>query len=225
MKVSEQLCDGQVIEHVLSGEIAHFELLIRKYNPFLYKTGRTYNYNHEDTQDLMQDSYVEAYKHLAQFEHRSSFKTWIIKIMLHQCYRKRQKSSFKYEIVNEIQENSSPMFANTHRDTAKVVAGRELNAIIEHALQTVPFDYRMVFTLREITGLNVAETAETLDISEANVKVRLNRAKKYLRTEIEKSYTKAEIFEFNLMYCDAMLEGVMKKIRELESPPEMNINS
>ena len=73
----------------------------------------------------------------------------------------------------------------------------------------------MVFSLREISGLNTAETAEMLSISEANVKVRLNRAKTMLRSEIEYAYSAGELFEFNLIYCDAMVENVMKKINEL----------
>lgn len=74
----------------------------------------------------------------------------------------------------------------------------------------------MVFSLREINGLNVLETAEALSISETNVKVRLNRAKTMLRKEIEKSYTTEDIFEFNLIYCDAMVNRVMNNIKKTQ---------
>ena len=96
-----------------------------------------------------------------------------------------------------------------------MVVNRELSSIIENALREVPADYRMVFSLREISGLNVAETADVLQISETNVKVRLNRAKTMLRKEIEKSYTAAEVFDFNLIYCDAITERIMNKINSL----------
>lgn len=216
MKQFEQYTDIEIIQKILEGEFALFEILIRRNNPFLYKTGRSYNYNHEDTQDLMQDTFIEAYTNLAKFENRASFKTWIIKIMLHNCFRKKQKSSFKNELAHEISEKSIPMFSNQpHSDTNKTVVNRELSYVIENALQQVPFDYRMVFSLREVNGLNVAETAEALNISEANVKVRLNRAKTMLRKEIERSYTAEEIFEFNLVYCDAMTGRVMNKIKTL----------
>lgn len=215
MASSEQYTDTQIIENILGGEIAQFEILIRRNNAFLYKVGRSYNYNHEDTQDLMQETFIDAYKNLSKFENRSSFKTWIIKIMLNHCFRKKQNFSFKNEIVKEINDNSEPMFTTSHSDTNKIVVNKELNYIIENALEAVPFDYRMVFSLREINGLNVAETAEALKISETNVKVRLNRAKAMLRKEVEKSYSTEEILEFNLIYCDAMVEAVMKKIKEL----------
>jgi RNA polymerase sigma-70 factor (ECF subfamily) len=93
---------------------------------------------------------------------------------------------------------------------------RELNFVIENALQQIPIDYRMVFSLREVNGLNISETADALDISEANVKVRLNRAKSMLRKEVEKSYSKEDIFEFNLIYCDRMVENVMNKLKAVK---------
>jgi len=210
-----QYTDAKIIENILSGEIAQYEIFIRRNNPFLYKVGRSYNYNHEDTQDLMQESFIDAYKNLSKFENRSSFKSWIIKIMLNHCFRKKQKFSFKNEIVAEIMDSSEPMFKRSENDTYKMVANRELHCIIEKALGSVPFDYRMVFSLREMNGLNVSETAKALDISEANVKVRLNRAKTMLRKEIEKSYSAEEIFEFNLIYCDAIVDHVMQTITEL----------
>jgi RNA polymerase sigma-70 factor (ECF subfamily) len=73
----------------------------------------------------------------------------------------------------------------------------------------------MVFSLREISGLTVEETAEVLNISEGNVKVRLNRAKTMLRKEVEKLYTAEDIFEFNIIYCDAMVNKVMSKLNEM----------
>lgn len=87
MKEFEQYSDIEVIQKIITGETELFEIIIRRYNPFLYKTGRSYNYNHEDTQDLMQDTFIDAFTGLSKFENRSSFKTWIIKIMLNNCYK------------------------------------------------------------------------------------------------------------------------------------------
>lgn len=214
MEAVERYSDFDVVQKIVAGEVALFEIIIRRHNAALYRIGRSYNYDHADTQDLMQETYLNAYTHLSKFENRSSFKTWIIKIMLNQCYKKQQKWSFKNVIPAEINEGSQPVFSNDHHtDTNKAVMNRELNFVVEHALEQVPVDYRLVFTLREINGLNIAETAESLNISEANVKVRLNRAKTMLRKEVEKAYTPEDIYEFNLVYCDAMVERVMNKIK------------
>jgi RNA polymerase sigma factor (sigma-70 family) len=217
MKEPGQYSDVEIIQRILSGKPAFFEILIRRNNPFLYKAGRCYGYSHEDTQDLMQDSFIDAYINLSKFENRSSFKTWLLKIMMNNCYRKKQKRSYKSEVANEINDKATPMFSVwENEDTNKTVMNRELNVVIEDALQQVPSDYRMVFSLREINGLNVSETAEVLNISEANVKVRLNRAKAMLRKEVERSYSAADIFEFNLIYCDAIVNNVMNKITDIE---------
>jgi RNA polymerase sigma-70 factor (ECF subfamily) len=103
---------------------------------------------------------------------------------------------------------------------------KELGHVLENAIHQIPEDYRIVFTLRELNGLSVAETAETLDITESNVKVRLNRAKTMLQKEIKKMYSPEEIFEFNLIYCDAMVEKVMNRINNsigrADGNPEKN---
>ncbi len=211
-----QYTDTELINKILEGELALYEILIRRNNPFLYKIGRSYNYNHEDTQDLMQDTFIDSYLNLSKFENRSSFKTWIIKIMINNCYKKLHKLGYKNEIITEINEKAIPMFSdNSHTDTNKVIMAKELNFVIENALIQIPLDYRIVFSLREITGLNVEETAQSLNISESNVKVRLNRAKAMLRKQIEKSYTTTDLYEFNLIYCDAMVLNVMNKIKKL----------
>lgn len=216
MNQFEKLTEPDIIARILKGEKSLYEIIVRRFNPYLYKIGRSYNYNHEDTQDLMQDTYVDAFRSLSQFEQRANFKTWLIRIMLNNCYRKKEKLSFKNEFAHaEINENVNPMFSKSDYDINNHIHNRELGHIIEESLNKIPEDYRLVFSLREMTGLNVAETAHLLEISEANVKVRLNRAKSMLRSEIIKSYAADEIFEFNLIYCNALTEKVMKRINEL----------
>jgi RNA polymerase sigma factor (sigma-70 family) len=212
MKTNDRYTDTEIIEKIIAGETALFEILIRRNNSVLYKTGRSYNINHEDTQDLMQDTFINAYLNLAKFENRSSFRTWLIKIMLNNCYKKKHKRSHNAELINDTNDRFVPMFSDNNNNTHSKIMNNELNHVIEDALKRVPEDYRMVFSLREISGLNVKETAEALNITESNVKVRLNRAKTVLRKEIEKSYTADEIFEFNLVYCDAMVKRVMDNL-------------
>ena len=217
LEIPETLDDTVIIQKIINGEITLFEILLRRNNAFLYKTGRSYGYSHEDTQDLMQDTFINAYLNLSKFNNQSSFKTWIIRIMLNNCYHKRVKFSFKNETSNTINEKSVPMFSNTKRtDANNEIVNRELNYVIEKSLQQIPTEYRMVFSLREITGLSVAETAETLNITETNVKVRLNRAKSMLRKQIENKYTARDIYDFNLIYCDAIVSRVMNEISKLK---------
>lgn len=212
---NESFSEQELIERILDGEKKLYEIIVRRFNPYLYKIGRSYNFSHEDTEDLMQDSFVDAYKNLSQFEARSGFKTWLIRIMLNNCFRKKSKSSFKNETMKEITDSDRPLYAQSGEDTANLVSRRELNSIIETAIAELPHEYRMVFSLREINGCSVAETAELLNISEANVKVRLNRTKTMLRNNIENDFIGENIFEFNLVYCSAMVNRVMNEIKNL----------
>lgn len=217
IKQFEKYTDSNVIEIVCAGNVAAFEVLIRRANPYLYKIGRAYGYNHEDVEDLMQDTFINAYTGLSAFAGRSTFKTWIIKIMLNNCNRKRQKFSYKNEIVAEktINEKSKPMFSgHSTAPSDKLIIQKELNYFIEDAIAQMPENYRVVFSLREINGLSIAETAEVLEITETNVKVRLNRAKEMLREKMEKIYSSEDLFEFNLIYCDLMVDRVMNEIKK-----------
>jgi RNA polymerase sigma factor (sigma-70 family) len=207
--------DEEVIPKIIGGETGLFEVLIRRNNPFLYKTGMSYGFSHHDTEDLMQDAFVAAYENLNKFEHRSSFKTWIIRIMLNLCYKKIHKASFKNEkpVTGDFQLNDEPLFeTNSNEDIHRLAINKELNRVIETALLNIPLEYRMVFSLRELMGMNTADTSGALGITETNVKVRLNRAKHMLREKIVAVYSPAEIFEFNLVYCNRITQLVMEKI-------------
>ena len=216
-KQADTISEIELINRIIKGENELFEILIRRNNPYLYKLGMSYAYRHEDVEDLMQEAFIAAYLNLEKFEARSSFKTWITRIMLNQCYQKAQKLSFKFEKANDVlNEKTTAMFeSNQSTDTYRSVLNNELSNVIVGALTSIPLEYRMVFSLRELNGMSTAETAETLDISETNVKVRLNRAKQMLREKVEKMYTPEDIFEFNLIYCNKIVSGVMKAISKL----------
>ncbi len=218
IKQFDSITETELISRIRQGETGLFEILIRRNNPFVYKVGMSYGYKHEVVEDLMQETFIAVYLNLEKFEGRSSFKTWIIRIMLNQCYQKAQKLSFRNEKTNNtiVNEKTIPMFeSNRSTDTYKSVLNKELSYIIGNALVAIPMEYRMVFSLRELNGMSTAETAETLDISETNVKARLNRAKHMLREKLETMYSPEDIFEFNLIYCDKIVNEVMKAINNL----------
>jgi len=210
----QQATDAEVIDKILKGDTLLYEVLIRRYNPYLYKVGRSYGFGHEDVEDLMQETFINAYEGMAKFENRSAFKTWLIRIMLNECYHKTQKQSTYREIAaDSFPDKKTPMFSkNNSTNIESTVHNRELQTLIEKAILKIPVNYRMVFSLREMTGLSVHETAKALSITETNVKVRLNRAKAMLRKELEKMYSPEEIYQFNLVYCDKIVKNVLARI-------------
>lgn len=197
---------SDIINRIVEGESFLFEKIMRNFNPYLNKIGRTYGFNHEDTQDLMQETYMKVYLNLAKFENRSTLKSWVTRIMLNNCYHKSSKQE------RELNYERMAAALSTEWNVTNWVLNAELGNVLEHSLQEIPLDYRMVFILREKNGLSVAETADVMEISSANVKVRLNRAKKMLKKMIATHYTQEDIYEFQVVYCDQMVHNVLEKI-------------
>jgi RNA polymerase sigma factor (sigma-70 family) len=214
INIQSTYTDEEVIARICNGQTALFELLIRRTNPKLYRVGRSFGFNHHDTEDLMQDTHVDAYFHLRSFQHRSQYSTWLTRMMINRCLQRLRKQSTTREIPTlQHDDTALPVYQNSQSDDpSQLVMKNELNRLIENALVELPVNYRMVFTLRELNHLNVSETAEALSISEDNVKVRLNRAKAMLRSKLEKHYKRDDVFEFNLVYCDAIVNRVMQRI-------------
>jgi RNA polymerase sigma factor (sigma-70 family) len=202
---SNEMIAGEVV----SGKTAFYEVLVKRCNPLLYKIGRSYGFGHEDTQDLMQETYISAYLNLAKFEGRSKIKTWIARIMINNCYHRKQKNNrFSEKNIDELKHETMASDQQPHLK-------RELGQVLEQALDSIPEDYRLVFTLRELNGFSTRETAESSGLSETNVKVRLNRAKSMLRKKVESMYSEADIYEFNLVHCDPFTKRVMTFINNL----------
>lgn len=197
--------DGEIIKKILNGETRLFELLIRKYNQRLYRIGMSILGNEAETEDAMQTAYIKSYEHLSGFEQRSSFGTWLTRIMLNQCYEQQRKN--RHIIVKFDQPDNFIEMKNP----ANELANKELSIVLEQAISALPEKYRLVFVLREIESLSVRETAAALAIEEPNVKVRLNRAKTMLRQNLN-SYMKDHVYSFHLTKCDRIVHHVMEHI-------------
>src|SRR5215470_13873270 len=165
IKQFDTFIEAEIIGRIKAGEKELFEILIRRNNPYLYKIGISYGYSHHDVEDLMQDTFVSAFINLDKFEHRSSFRTWIVRIMLNHCYQKTQKMSFKNEKFMEPSHNENvvPMFQDRSlADAYRSIGNKETSQIIGEAVLRIPVEYRMVFCLRELNGMSTAETAQVM---------------------------------------------------------------
>lgn len=204
--------DEAVIEEVLGGNSAVFELLIRRYNPLLYKIARTFGFNHQDAEDLMQESLLAAYRQLHAFRKEASFKTWLTRIHLNHCSRKWNKKNREEPASEWINARTGLLPAEENASGTDPVLRNELGRVLEQSLQQLPVLYRTVFVLREVEGFSVAETAALLDITPINVKVRCNRARAMLQQQLEQYYTTADLFGFHLRYCDKIVRNVLETI-------------
>jgi len=197
-----QATDEALVEQILTGETGSFEQIIRRYNQRLFRTGMAILNNETETEDAMQSTYINAYEHLAMFENRAAFATWLTRIMVNECLKLKKKQQNSRNAIEQLPKNHIAMTTPDH-----VLVNKELNNLLENAIGQLPEKYRLVFVLREIEDMSVRETAQTLTIEEANVKVRLNRAKTMLRENLQ-SYLKGNIYQFHLSRCDRMVANV-----------------
>jgi RNA polymerase sigma factor (sigma-70 family) len=218
---TEQIPDALLIGKILSGEKKLFELIIRRYNQRLYRIGMSILNDDAEVEEAMQVAYISAYEHLGQFENRSSFNTWITRILLNECLaQKKRRRRFSTERVtaegeaagrDPFEKGQSSQNSINMKTPANVLVNKELKAVLEEAVAQLPEKYRLVFVLREIEEMSVKETAGTLNIEEPNVKVRLNRAKTMLKDHLQ-GYMKDQVYNFHLTRCDRMVETVFGKL-------------
>ena len=211
---SEILNDDEIIARILHGEKDLYSIIVRRYNQRLYRVGMSMINDDAEVEDAMQVAYINAYDNLAKFAFRSSFPTWLTRILINECLlrlRKRKKSiSMNDEnIENVMKQDKGPQTPVT------VTVNSELRSILNDAIGKLPEIYRTVFIMREIENMNIAETKECLNISEVNVKVRLNRAKALLRDILSAQYSKDDILHFHLSRCDRMVDTVMRSISDI----------
>ena len=206
------LNDEELAERVLKGEKRLFENLMRKFNARLYRIGMSIINDDTQVEDVMQTAYLNAYLHLADFQKKSSFGTWLTRIFINESLlfvKKRQKqrhaSIDTFENVLHIETPLHDLMNN------------ELKIILEKSIASLPEKYRLVFVMREIEEISTSETMEVLNLSESNVKVRLNRAKEMLRIDLGSHYKSAQLYDFHLSRCDRVVNFVMTQINSNNS--------
>jgi RNA polymerase sigma-70 factor (ECF subfamily) len=207
----ENMSDHELVNRLIDGEKALYALIISRYNQRLYRIGMSMLKDDNEVEDVMQVAYIKAYENIRQFSFKSSFSTWLVKILINECLLrlKRRKQQLMRTAIQTDNEYNYPADSQT---PASRLVNRELNRILETAISELPEKYRTVFIMREIEHMNVAETKECLAISEVNVKVRLNRAKALLRNSLESIYHKEQLYHFHLSRCSRLAEAVLSKI-------------
>jgi RNA polymerase sigma-70 factor (ECF subfamily) len=211
--------DEEVVVRILGGETALFEIIMRRYNQRLYRVARSILRDDAEAEDVMQDAYVRAYQHLDQFEGRAKFATWLTRIAVHEALARAQRRSRVQELDEETYGGTMNALHSTSPDPEKQASDRELGALLQSAVLSLPPKYRAVLMLRDIEEMSTADTADSLEISEENVKVRLHRARALLRRELfaRAGEQRSEAFPFMGMRCDRVVEAVMRRLAELQA--------
>jgi RNA polymerase sigma-70 factor (ECF subfamily) len=208
--------DEAIVERIRGGDIALYEVLVRRHNQRLYRTIRAILRDDRDVEDVMQQAYVDAYTHLDQFRGAARFATWLTRIAVNRAIRRGQGKRRQFAIVSQ---DADADLAIEHTiapglDPEHAMYGHELNAVLGKLVDGLPDPFRVVFVMREVEGLTTAETAASLSINEDTVKTRLHRAKRLLRDQLDRRLgpAAAEIYPFHLSRCDRVAAGVMARI-------------
>jgi RNA polymerase sigma-70 factor (ECF subfamily) len=210
----EDWSDEEVVRRVLEGETALYEILMRRHNQRLYRIARAILRDDAEAEDVMQDAYVRAYQNLASFEGRAKFVTWLTRIALHEALS-RSRRRLRFQPLDPVEESNGEIMqpaSSSSRSPEQQAYDRELSAVLEKAVLALSDDHRLVFMLRDVEGLSTEETANSLNLTEENVKVRLHRARARLRKRLYEAVgaTAAGCFAFHAVRCDRVVKNVFQ---------------
>jgi RNA polymerase sigma-70 factor (ECF subfamily) len=207
---SSALSDEEIVSRVVEGDVPLFEVLMRRHNQRVFRAARAIVRDEREAEDVMQEAYVNAYAHLAQFDGRARFSTWLTKIAVHEALA-RVRRLRRYQPLDETPLET---FMPTTLDPERQAFGQELGKLIESAVDNLGDGYREVFMLRQVEGLSTAETAEVLGLSEDVVKTRFSRARHALQRDLldRTGAAASTAFTFGQARCDRVVEAVLRRI-------------
>jgi len=196
--------DEIVVQAVQAGDKEKFAILVRKYNTMLYRMGRAYGLSDADTEDAMQESFIQAYMQLKQLKRPRAFQKWLATIMVNTCYH--------------IQKRIQPAEIQEAMPAAEFTPGFEnnnLRHVLEQAILQLPVTYRLPFVLKQLNGYSLKDTAQILHLSIVNTKIRLFRARQMLRRYLQQSHIAEELLVFEAPRCEAITQRVMQAIHHI----------
>lgn len=200
--------DAAIVERIRGGETSLYEVLIRRYNQRLFRIARSFLHDDAEVEDVMQEAYLKAFTALPRFQGRALFSTWLTRILINCALAYLRHRSRQADVALDALEGRAAA-----DDAGELsIAQDQIGRLIEKTIDTLPAKYRVVFVMRELEEMSVAETAATLGISPSNAKVRLHRAKRLLREGLRRRMPDISIYGFLGDRCDALTRRVMEKV-------------
>jgi len=184
------------VEKLVAGDRAEFARLVDIYSGSIYRLGLKMLGNPQDAEDVLQNTFMNALLHLSSFEGRSSVVTWLYRIATNEALMliRKRKPEISIELEGQegeaesIEDLKPAVFADWSGLPEDELLSMEGKSILDTTIQSLPETLRLVFILRDIEGLSIKETADTLNLTETNVKTRLLRARMYLRERLSTYY-------------------------------------
>ena len=177
------------LESLKAGDREAFARLVDETSGHIYRVALQILGDEQDAEDVLQETYIKAFRSLPDFEGRSRLTTWLYRIAVNEALmmvRKRKPQAISVEESNSFD-------AEAESDRMEIVdwcclpegelLSSESRGFLDQAVQNLPVNLRVVFVMRDLEGLSIQDTAEALGLSENNVKTRLLRARLRLRQE------------------------------------------
>lgn len=189
--------DAELVRRAKAGNLVAFEELVNRHERRIYNLALRILQNPHDAEDVTQQAFLSALEGLARFREEATFATWLNRIATYaalKIVRKRQGlDTISFDAATEPREEDDviphPEFIADWRDSPEELVERnETRRLLDAALAQLDEKHRLVFLLRDVEGLSVKETAAALGLSEANVKVRLLRARLQLREDLTRRF-------------------------------------
>ena len=210
--------DAELVRRALERDEAAVRAIMQANNRRLYRLARGILRNDGEAEDVVQEAYVRAFTHLEQFRGDSSLSTWLSRIAMNEALGRlrRQRRGVEWSEMEKSapQAQIIPFPLASSDDPEKSMAQREIQTVVEHAIDELPEPFRLVFITRVIEGMNVEETAQILGLTPETVKTRLHRARNLLRGNVERKIgpVMMEAFPFAGRRCERLTKAVLKRL-------------
>lgn len=191
MTVTEE---QELVSKARRGDYAAFEELVRRHEDRVYSIAMNTLRQEQDAEDVVQNVFLSALRGLSGFRGEAAFGTWLTRIAINASLKALRARRKERTEPYHMQEGDSGVIEHPEAvgpwqtDPVHMVERRVLREIMDDAIEQLDDRHRLVFVLRDIEGLSTRETARELGISEANVKVRLLRARLALRERLAKRF-------------------------------------
>lgn len=187
------LTDKNLIEKTKNGDNSAFEELVKKYEQKIYNLALRLTSNPEEAGDILQETFLKAYRSLNSFKGEANFSTWLYRIAMNiALMRKRKEKGKVFESLDRILPTAEGELHKEIPDWSTnpeaEIENKEVRNILTNALASLPDDYRAVLVLRDIQNLSNKEVSEILKLSIPTVKSRLHRARLFLREKVSKYF-------------------------------------
>jgi len=189
-KKNGSISDDELVKLSRNGDKNAFGELVKRHEGKVYALGFRFMKNREDAADVMQDTFLQAYRKLGSFEGKSAFSTWLYRIAVNICLMRKRKKKLEYVSFDSAIESESGG-DDIKRDPVdwsdeplELADKKQVREKIEKALSKMPGEYREVVVLRDMDGFSNNAVADMLKISLPAVKSRLHKGRMYLRKEL-----------------------------------------